>query len=102
MVIVLVCFLVVQPELGELRVLRWLNLKANHLSSVPGDYLRGLRKLETLDLSGNNLGALPENLPLLAALSSLDGPPPPLYTTSSAPLPPLHQTTAPLFPSTPC
>jgi hypothetical protein len=54
-------------------MLRWLSLRGNQLASVPGDYLRGLRKLETLNLSGNKLGSLPENLPLLAALSTLDG-----------------------------
>lgn len=54
-------------------MLHWLSLRGNQLTAVPGDRLRGLRKLETLNLSENKLGSLPEDLPLLAALSTLDG-----------------------------
>jgi hypothetical protein len=62
-----------QPEFGALTVLHWFSLSGNQLSSVPGDYLRNLRKLEHLNLSSNKLGSLPENLPLLVALNTLDG-----------------------------
>eukprot|EP00741_Cyanophora_paradoxa_P015985 tig00000042_g15431.t1 len=52
--------------------IRWLELRQNDLTSIPGTELAKLTNLEVLFLDGNQLTALPPELFGLAALQSLD------------------------------
>ena len=44
----------------------------NGISSIPGEYVMGLGKVERLGLRGNKLNALPENMDIFRSLESLD------------------------------
>lgn len=57
--------------IGNLRVLKWLTLHRNLLSSVP-DSICWLSSLVTLDLSRNKLSSVPEDIGNLSSLRKLD------------------------------
>lgn len=59
-------------EIGCLRQLKKLDISLNHISSIPGEHIQGLVKLQELNMRGNVLGSLPDALDQMRCLESLD------------------------------
>jgi len=59
------------PDFGAMPLLREIDVHGNHIEALPDD-VRGLRALETFSLQGNSLRAIPKSLTTLRRLRALN------------------------------